>query len=1649
MGYLESLNEIKKARQQRDQSAEDLYKLQMKYIALEREYKATSDTGVIRSTGNDPLSIIEGLKRSIEKGKALSKESIRSVNGLTSHLYEQVKPQQLIEEWKDDIPITLLPVRMETKYRQTPNGIQLMVRIYPDDIAIVTHEKTLTETEYEFGRKHWKLLFNKEGNAQTKRDAWKLLTDKFGINRAVWVAKETMPINWDVNETLTTADELNFDEINNTKPDSWTEAAHTRVLPDRFVLTGYRNGKEVFTQVGLQVKDVVIAGPTPIVDENDPSFTRNEVDNRIQYGEDYAWIADFNLAVREGMGFVIPQSKEDAAQGYDQLLVLGLKLSADENDSKQLMEDLIDNHKYSMEGMSLLKQGTPTNNTESEDAGYQSQQSIDDLMLQVETGQQLFSPTNNPKEASDGQRLAEYLGLDYSVFQTVQNSQISDHAEAIAMNTALHPGTLGYFTSTMLNGVFTDTDRNLLRSHFINYVSGRGPLPAIRVGNQPYGIIVTSDFYNWQYPRKRYEYLNNISGQDTFYEKMYQVLHYMTGKWKEKTAGLAQITKNGNAGESLLKILGLNPGSVEFFQRTGYTYDYLSDMEGFGWGGKYFMDNMLRLMESYQVTQLLTSLGYSTKNDDGSLKTPPMLLEIIFQHYHTTLDKKNIVDTEPLSEESKIKQYSTDSDHNYIDWLIANAANETSLESQDFGDGKMPKSLLFMMLKNGLLLETNHSIFKYLATKDIHASELIRSRKFMNMSTSPSVSPWEIYKAPVNQLISSEVSNKTLFNHVHTSILDTHVTINLEENKQALGKLKNLPTAHLQRAFTEHLDILSYRLDAWQSSLFDQRINTQRNLSAGIESRKTGIYLGSYGYLENVKMRNTRKRIDESVLPESLKEQEDNLFIENENGGFVHAPSLNHATAAAILRNGYLTHASKDDAEALSVNLSSERVRRAKVILEGIRNGQTLEALLGYQFERGLHEWSTRKLKPVILNQLKPEFRKAFPIKKTKVPQEGKTTGPEEITEEFTVVNGLALANVITDFPFGIPNLPLLDEFQIKALNQEKKQLNNTLDAVKDLLTAESAYQMASGNFERAAAVMQAVSNGNIPPEIEVINTARSTQMTFTNRIVLHFDAAETSSPWPLANPLSLKSNTEPALNNWIGKILGSPEDIICSVTAIDADGNNLKKPDLTEIKGKVSLGDLKLQPLDFVLLIRNQLETTGASELESRIRQFFLLQQSLSDDVLIKITFTDTGIADLSKKSFAEILPFANYIRQLISNGKPLQARDFVSTSEVETIPDLNPGNIDWLELKSRTADVYNQTKDLINQLNDAITAIEISPNNLNINTLRTVLKDFADAGFVFAFPKSVTDTSIDSAKLLTEQGKAVLLRFSDTEKIYTAKLLKVDAVETSVDHKVSLLTELIKALLGEDFMVLPKYSFNNPLEIQASASSADQLLAYAKKPSDPGLGDDSGLNMTFPVAEFLHSSSLVRPKMHTLEMVRLLHQNFNDLELEAQPMQIPFKVKDSWLAVEFPKKTEILQDTIAYVQYTPQGFDPNAVQCGILLDEWTETIPNPEEVTGITFNYNQPNSTPPQAILLAVTPNETGNWTWENLTNTILNTFERAKQRAVEPDDIDKMASLTTLLPATMAEFSANRFTNVSLDYSMNILYKFLEVQTLETKQ
>jgi hypothetical protein len=145
-----------------------------------------------------------------------------------------------------------------------------------------------------------------------------------------------------------------------------------------------------------------------------------------------------------------------------------------------------------------------------------------------------------------------------------------------------------------------------------------------------------------------------------------------------------------------------------------------------------------------------------------------------------------------------------------------------------------------------------------------------------------------------------------------------------------------------------------------------------------------------------------RAQIEESALPESLREGRGDLFqLTDSAAGFVHAPSLNHATAAAVLRNGYLTHATPDDPGRLAVNLSSRRVRRAKELMDGVRNGQPIEVLLGIEFERGMHDATTRATNPVVLNDLKPVFRQAFPIKRTRIPKAGHPGDAPTIVPDF------------------------------------------------------------------------------------------------------------------------------------------------------------------------------------------------------------------------------------------------------------------------------------------------------------------------------------------------------------------------------------------------------------------------------------------------------------------------------------------------------------------------------------------------------------------------------------------------------------------------------------------------------------------------
>ena len=235
-----------------------------------------------------------------------------------------------------------------------------------------------------------------------------------------------------------------------------------------------------------------------------------------------------------------------------------------------------------------------------------------------------------------------------------------------------------------------------------------------------------------------------------------------------------------------------------------------------------------------------------------------------------------------------------------------------------------------------------------------------------------------------------------------------------------------------------------------------------------------------------------------------------------------------------------------------------------------------------------------------------------------------------------------------------------------------------------------------------------------------------------------------------------------------------------------------------------------------------------------------------------------------------------------------------------------------------------------------------------------------------------------------------------------------------------------MAKGFLGDEFVLLPKFLFIDLAEVINADAKRDQLLKYVRDTKLP-----AEERMPLLVDEWLQGVSLVRPNMHTFNQVLMFSETFNSATPLCSPMQLPFRDKDTWLGVEFPEGTKIVHDTIAMVQCLPQAFQPAADQSGLLIDEWAETLPQKNEITGIAFNYDQPNSAPPSAILLAITPQLTGHWNWEDLTGIILETFERAQLRAVEPDMVETIPGLATLVPATFSEFSTNP-REVSLELS-----------------
>jgi hypothetical protein len=960
-------------------------------------------------------------------------------------------------------------------------------------------------------------------------------------------------------------------------------------------------------------------------------------------------------------------------------------LSADETETggQQLLSELFEHHFYSDKGLSIVPQGTPTNNTEEKRAGFTNVDDPNETFDLYFKQKPAFVAQSEWQVKQDGQWLSEWLGLDESLFQKMLHAGRVDQADAINMNLSLWPGTFGYAMEAMMSPVFPEQVIESTRKFFCLFVSGRGSIPAVRIASQPYGILPAAAFNRLAWMDGRQERIpsdrmGSVGNSVNFLEGLHRLLVKMEADWQN-----LMVPKVPHAGaddpldthQHLLDILGLHPNSVEFYFRYMQSLQALYSYATLAFPFETVKSGFSK-MDFTPSYDLLKDLGY--KPDPESPDPFPLLsklygLDLNWEH-------KVIIDTVPLSESDLIRSYTADN-RNYIQVLLADAAISMDALRKSESLSEVPTALLYKLLKFSLeqgYFETAVRLHQAAQIFDTRQAASVRMEKpFVHMEWNGETVESKyalLYKK--DDRIAAGVS---VADHITSLLLNIE---NLKvvspvhyEQITALDHLKGASTARLERAFVEHLDCCSYRLDAWQQGMLRVQLTMMRNNypplggHEGNDQRiqpKKGIYIGAFGWLENVHPEKD-KVLTPVTVPEDLKVDFPGTYVRDAtNAGYIHAPSVNQAVAAAVLRNAFLTNGKSDNNSEFAVNLSSERIRLALTVIEGIQNGQSLAALLGYKFERLLHdqvELVNKKIDTYIY-----ALRKRFPLKAdqiadTKVendPSVDPDTVPISAIEARNVIHGKNLIEYVRkqtgsnkSYPFGFPvdKLPPADGTITKAVDDAVNHIMNIEDAIADLGMAESVYQMCLGNYDRASGVLESYSTGNYPQLPDVIHTPRSGP-TLSHKVGIQMTFVP-SVPFDALHP---RGSAEPSLNQWLGNMLPAMDKIVCHVQYTNRTDGSLKR-DL------LSMQDLNLEPIDLLYLLGTTSDATLAA-IDEHVLHFVYSNKTPALDTAIKIEYVPRP-QDTTQFALFEVMALVRSLRSLVLESPYLKPNDMHRSSE------------------------------------------------------------------------------------------------------------------------------------------------------------------------------------------------------------------------------------------------------------------------------------------------------------------------------------------------------------------------------------------------
>jgi hypothetical protein len=1409
-----------------------------------------------------------------------------------------------------EVPVALLPVGLETRFR----GDNLLIRVIPDQIHVEDHEPGLTDGELAAGRAFWRQVW-RSGTAEpaatdAERTTWIALVGAIGNpRRAAWVADQSAPPATSRPSAPTPAGqplpEPPFSDPP-TRASAWTRAAVAGSLPDAFVAIAYRRtgtgGTAGWVEIGRAwgepIAEAVQLGldpsaPAPPITGDGPPLP-----------DAMKWMVD--PAAAEQAGLLITVALPAGTATVDRLVVLGVAQSVDTATSAARLTDLLAGHHYTS-GLEVMAVGTPTNNTAATRSGYTR---IDDPVASFDVERR----TTAPPEGSDGSLLARALGIAPDTLAGVAHSGDTELAYAGHLNALVWPSAFGYWFDSLLQPGTDDHHIHDIRDHLVRMVRGRGPLPPLRVGRQPYGVLPVTSLRRWQ-PATEPAAIQQVVG----------LLQTARSWWLDGVAHAPVVRAGADPEHGMLDVLGQAAVSTITAVRSmvGANVCFIpfqvavADPSATGLAGEANRQRWLALLG-------LRALGFTGFPYIGQLVARPDPIPLLHLPYTVNPDAS---DTDRQAAWAAIVAY------------LTGLRSRTTADLQK-EDPHGLTSLLTLLAHRSVMLERVR--FGLKDTAGTVAGQLVEAH--LRVAQSPAVDAGLIAttatlrigdnRSTVGALLAGSMqrgdgTTVSMLEHLDDTLLVGQLNLDSRADYaatvEAAEMAARLDPDRAALLLGEALDVASHRFDAWVTSLATRRLADLR------AATPAGITLGAYGVVEDLVRAPARPAVT-SPPPNTPTP----LSADPTGAGYIHAPSLAQATTAAVLRSGHLSHASGDpNSAALSIDLSSSRVRTALALLDGVRQGQPLGALLGYRLERKLHDLGAHTAVEVVRALAPPPVVTA-------------TGSPEGIPPR-TVCDGLALSRLDRTTVLTATQAAGADTAAVTAALDA---LDDTADAVADLLLAEGVHQIVIGNPDRASAALDALNRGDgAIPEPTVVKTPR-TGTSLTHRVLVALGPdTPPAAAWPVNGPRAI---ADPLLAAWAGHLLGDPTGVTITVTAPADAGGAPAPPAVT-----LSLADLGVGALDVVyepLLPRilRHARARGAAAAATPDPHTGPIAAMLATAEMIN------GLLVRARAGTAVDLARAQD-RGAVISGPPSRSADAVSPFQTATV-DVDQGRAAQRLAAARTL------------LADTVTALPDLPAGATPDEV--ALAAHLDAlGCFGIYPGGDPGSPIDAAALASVKAAAV------------ARLTASAAAPGDP-----------AALFGDGFPVTtlvappPSSAFASALAHDPiAATTADALTALG--------------GPTLALQTWLETHGTVRPGVGRLTDVLLAARLRGTSSGALRAVQLPVEPfpsaapaqRGQWVGMAFPS-TLGPEPVTDFVMQRFGTLDPAAGMAVLVIDEFTEVVPAPDTTTGISFGFDAPGARPPQSVLLAVPPVAGQAWTVDALAEVVGETVDLAKIRMVD---------------------------------------------------